>query len=58
MFSFQCKNCENPLSNLPFFNEDEQNNTNFETFKNVQINENTDEYTDEYINDDEQYQHF
>ena len=37
-----------------FFNEDEQNNTNFETFENVQINENT----DEYINDDDQYQHF
>ena len=54
MFSFQCKKCENLLPNLPFFNDDEQNHTNFETFENVPLNENT----DEYINDDDQYQHF
>ena len=52
MFSFQCKNCENLLSNLLFFNEDEQSNTNF--VENVPVNENI----DEDINDDLKYQSF
>ena len=54
MFSFQCKNCENLLSNLPFFNEDEHSNTNIETFEEAPVNENI----DIDLNDDEQYQHF
>ena len=54
MFSFQCQNCENLLSNLPFFDEDEHNNTNFETFENEPVNENI----DEDISDDLMYQNF
>ncbi len=54
MFSFQCQNCDNLLTNLPFFNQDENNHTNLETFDDIpgNVNINTD------INDDEQYKSF